>query len=280
MVLLYDRFLFRSYHHLYKITDTKTNIYIYEKKEVFNSPVNLIIDRSTDKYHYVTHINDKISEFNISINKYVEKMSDLKKLCKKFMSYKSLFFNDRFMKLKIPNQVKYMIHKLNHKLNQKCNGFNLLFDYGYKIKDNNLPLTSYVLCLYYDTKCLSTILCTIIKNIFYINSNTIESYQRNKYNLFLRSTAIIICKYYNISSLQSDAINPISVYTLSKYFMVTYDDDFKKFLNHRPITLEICQEYMNDDDIGVTVNVHINDENIQRALNVCKELLDGKLNCP
>jgi hypothetical protein len=232
--------------------------------------------------YYVKHKNNKVSEFNINdlnIDHHVTSFQDLNKLCNKYTIDVIHIYKD-YLYHTIPSKIKSIINNINHQLKKKCKELSIIVDLGYKIKSNfhNGILNKPLICLYYKDSCISRIFYYIENNYFIISSYTDDTYRNNKFNSLLRAIAVIISKYYDVEQLVSYAINPISVYTLSKYFIVTYDKKFTTFLNHHPLTFELCKEYMKHKHVIVYVN--ISDENIQRAIHVYQSLFDDKLKCP
>lgn len=285
MVLLYNRLLFRSYRNLYKITDTKTGFINYVNKSTFDNMVKIICNNDMLNLFYVKNINNKISELNINNLKFdihIKSFDDINNICKKFNKFKTIHINKYTTPQPIPPKINSIINNINDSLHEKCKELSIIVDNGYKINApfSNHYLSNPIICLYYKDQCISTISYHIYNHKFIISSDTLETYRNNKYNSLLRAIAVIVSKYYKVNELISNAINPISVYTLSKYFVVTYDNNFTTYLNNRPITFDLCKEYMKEDDVDVFVK--INDENIQRAMNLYQSLFsnDGKLKCP
>lgn len=284
MVLLYDRLLIRSYRNLYKITDTKTGYVNYVNKSTFDNITRIICNNENEKY-YVKNINNKISEININTLKFdihIKSFQDINTVCKKYNILKSIYINKHNNPKPIPSKIKSIINNINNSLHKKCKELSIIVDNGYKINTlfKDYSLSQPIICLYYKDQCISTISYSIYDNNLVIASDTLETYRNNKYNSLLRAIAVIISKYYNVNHLVSNAINPISVYTLSKYFVVTYDNNFTKFLNNQLLTFDLCKKYMENNDIDVYVS--IDNENIQRAIHVYDTLFsdDGKLKCP
>ncbi len=284
MVLLYNRFLFRSYHYLYKITDTKSGWFIYENKSTFDDIVKLFVSSDDSDGYFIKHKNNKITEFDINDLKFdvhVKNYKDLTKLCDNY-KIKTVYFHKWFMMNTVPPKIKSIIKHINDKLKQKCKDLTLIVDIAYKINAefDSYYLNSHVICLLYKNSCISTIHYFIQNKQLTINSDTDEKYRNNKYNSLLRAIAVIISQFYDVEELISNAINPISVYTLSKYFIVTYDTRFTKYLKNQKPTFELCKEYMVKTDLSVDVYIKISDENIQRAIHVYESLFDDKLKCP
>jgi hypothetical protein len=283
MVLLYNRFLFRSYHHLYKITDTKTGWFIYENKSTFNDITKLGVQNDGNVY-YIKNKNNKLTEFNINdlkIDVHVNSYKDLTKLCDNY-KIKTVYMHKWFMLNTVPPKIKSIIKHINDKLKQKCKDLTLIVDLAYKINAefDSFDLNNPVICLLYKNSCISTITYYIQNKQLTIASDTDEKYRNNKYNSLLRAIAVIISQFYDVQELISNAINPISVYTLSKYFIVTYDAPFTKYLKNQKPTFELCKEYMDKTNLNVDIFIKISDENIQRAIHVYESLFDDKLKCP
>lgn len=314
MVLLFDRLLFKSYNDkMYKITDTKTNVYIYNEKSVFNKVMEIRIDK--DKY-LVVHKNNKPTEFHESIlpmtieiliskprehellmvdytplDIKIHSYDELMKLYDKYDVYYLIIFNDEYMNLKkIPSSIKKYIHSLSKDIEKKCKDISIQFDYSYKLTD--MAFTSFVLCLFYKEMCISTIYYIIEDdNIVKMDLYTLDKHQGKQYMLFLCSIAIMISKHYHLTKIYLDAQNPITVHMFLKYFNCEYDKSFKKLLGDRKITMEICNEYFKNKSNKpwyktmiktLDIFVPINDENLEKAKKLYEDLLekDSKLKCP
>lgn len=131
-------------------------------------------------------------------------------------------------------------------------------------------ITDFVICLVYTNalsykNCISSISCKINDdNSLEFSSMTNPMFEKKKYNLLLRSVLIQICQFihirrehkiYRINKIISRAINPISIYLLSKYFNAHNDklEIFmeEKSITHKKLTPELTEEFYNslDDDI-------------------------------
>jgi len=125
---------------------------------------------------------------------------------------------------------------LNRRLQKKCPDMKLVFDNYYNLEGDlsilfDYKYDSYILCLYYNKNCISSILLKFIDNRFEINSNTNPHYGKNKYNKLLRCVLIIICYGFVcndtiLTYLESNPINPISSWLLISNFetIVTNND--------------------------------------------------------
>ena len=83
--------------------------------------------------------------------------------------------------------------------------------------------------------CISSISCKINGGEMEISSKTHRDYEGKKYNLLLRSAMILLAHYIRpITQIVSRAINPISAFSMVKYFNAKSDD---------------LDEYMEENDI-------------------------------
>ena len=109
------------------------------------------------------------------------------------------------------------------------------------------------------------------------SSRTDEDFERKKYNLLLRSALILLCPFIRvqvvtednlkqetkrITSILSRAINPISIYSLAKYFHA-FNEDLTNFMTENnihfeTITLENVRDFydsLNTDDMELDENM-------------------------
>ena len=83
--------------------------------------------------------------------------------------------------------------------------------------------------------CISSISCKINEGEMEISSKTHRDYEGKKYNLLLRSAMILLAHHIRpITQIVSRAINPISAFSMVKYFNAKSDD---------------LDEYMEENDI-------------------------------
>jgi hypothetical protein len=289
MVLLYNRLSFTSYNELiYKITDVTTKKSMYSYKSFFNEPVYLYLHESNRFHHYlVMNINGKISKIelrDLTLNKTITTYEDLDKLCSEHRIYHQEFAGMSTFK-KIPSSVQSLMHDINQDLTSKCKDLSLSFNYGFKLtstihhyRENLTPL---YLCLSYQDKCISFIICDIENDTLTIEIKTSSTHQNKKYNLLLNSIILIIAHKYKIKNIYAYAINPITVFMLVRHFDTIYNANFDKFINDRPITLEICNQYFNQYHF-LEMYVPITIQNVKKAIHLYQSLLESTshLKCP
>ncbi len=129
-----------------------------------------------------------------------------------------------------------IIETMNVYLTQKCDGMSI----GVKPFNNLLtsdavydglrstvdgPAAHWIVCLNHHKTCISSIACKQADDgSFEISSFTMPMYEGRKYNLLLRAATMVIAPYitFNRNShptvLVSRPVNPVSTYTLVKYF--------------------------------------------------------------
>ncbi len=141
-----------------------------------------------------------------------------------------------------------VINIINNKLKETCPDYELVLDYVYNPESykntlfNNISLQiqDFILCLMDKVKniCLSSIILYTKDYIedselyLFFDSYTMESHQNRNMNKFLRAITIIIAPYIHnkIRYIRSAAINPISAYTMMKYFNAIPDKKYVNFI--------------------------------------------------
>jgi hypothetical protein len=112
------------------------------------------------------------------------------------------------------------------------------------------------------------------------DSRTHSKYEGMQINKLLRSVIIIIAKslYPDIDSVYSEAMHPASAYLMINYFNAeTYDE------SDNPIKINTTREAINSYfkkyvQLLVT-KVRIDEENVQNAYQVFKNIVDAPLKC-
>ena len=166
-----------------------------------------------------------------------------------------------------------LIYYLNGKLQEKCPMLTMEFglfsemsvreNVSFYEKNTQLPL--YLLCLNIKkngkTHCISSISCKLSMNEMEISSKTHRDYEGKKYNLLLRSAIILLAQHMRpITKVVSRAINPISVFSMVKYFNA-HNADLNKYIeendiNPSKITLVDIQNFFDDkSDLGMDVEM-------------------------
>ncbi len=145
----------------------------------------------------------------------------------------------------------------------------------------------YILCLYFDKKCISMIKLRYIgDNMMEIASTTEKEYEGKKYNKLLRIISVIIaskmiCDGKTIVALKSEAINPISTWLLISNFDVEYNVDPKEIwdaMGNKEENLKnaIFRAYDNANKLGETmsfdITLNLTSENTRKANELFLEL--------
>lgn len=150
-----------------------------------------------------------------------------------------------------------------------------------------------LLCYFNKNNCISQIQLTIENNdniyetVLAIDSNTKTAYEGLKINRLLRAIAIIIAKDIDnkIQAIRSNAVNPISLYLLAKYYNAkvynsTTNDLEKEFDSQT--TYKQADEYIKKNR-GAIVYVELTPENIDNAEILFDDLTisdkDSKITC-
>lgn len=108
----------------------------------------------------------------------------------------------------------------------------------------------------------------------YINSYTKETRQRQNLNKLLRAAAIILSKYIkpNATELKSEAINPISAYSLIKYFGARPDTEALEDAEPGDITYDQIKDLFEEDEVEyIDCIVDLTEQNIDNANRVFEE---------
>ena len=159
----------------------------------------------------------------------------------------------------------------------------------------------------------------VIKAEFYICSHTLPDETGKKYNLLLRSLSIMLApqlftsnsrrKYEPNISLKSHAINPISVYTMQKYFNGTinhkkisdffdnskllkffktynFDEkskegifDYYKLAKNQNMLNEKYKDIKINPSFNIQIEVQINKKNLEQSLKVYNNTINNGIIC-
>jgi hypothetical protein len=157
---------------------------------------------------------------------------------------------------------------------------------------SNLP-NQLLLCYFNKNNCISQIQLNIVNNdsiygtVLTIDSDTKTGYEGLKINRLLRAISIIIAKEINnkIQAIMSNAVNPISLYLLAKYYNAkVYNSDtnnLEKEFNSQT-TYTQANEYIKRYG-GAMVYVELTQENISNAEILFDDLTinskDSKITC-
>ena len=146
----------------------------------------------------------------------------------------------------LANALRSGLDDINQDLYKKCDrskySLNLM-RYENRDKDavtyddkNNYDI---ILCLYYNKKCISSVVGRYHAkdNSMEILSKTHTDFENKKFNLYLRSAFIYLMCFVrpSIRTIYSFSENPISTYTMYKYFHV-YNEDLNYFITENHLT--------------------------------------------
>jgi hypothetical protein len=146
----------------------------------------------------------------------------------------------------LANALRSGLDDINQDLYKKCDRSKYSIDlrrYENRDKDvvtydeqNNYDL---ILCLYYNKKCISSVTGRYHAkdNSMEILSKTHSDFENKKFNLYLRTAFIYLMCFVrpSIRTIYSFSENPISTYTMYKYFHV-YNDDLNQFVTENHLT--------------------------------------------
>ena len=171
-------------------------------------------------------------------------------------------------------KTRQLLLSLNNKLHEKCNG-ELTLELGFfsdmvtrenvSYYEKNTEPPIFLLCLNIKKEgkkhCISSISCKISEDEMEISSKTHQNYEGRKYNLLLRSAIVLLAPHMKnedgtqITQVVSRAINPISAFSMIKYFNATNDelDNYMEENEIEPseIKLENIQTFFDEkSDLG------------------------------
>ena len=213
-----------------------------------------------------------------------------------------------------------LINDLNSKLQKKCPTLSMelgLFSEmsmreNVSFYEKNTTPPNYLLCLNITKNgkihCISSISCKTTRNEMEISSKTHRDHEGKKYNLLLRSAMILLAQYIRpITKIVSRAINPISAFSMVKYFNA-HSKDLDEYMEENEIepseiTLEDIQAFfdeksdlgmdedltedqeaalmMENEDFGniTTLVVKLNEETIRKTRETYMSTLE-RIGCP
>ena len=208
------------------------------------------------------------------------------------------------------DKVHQKLKKLNNQLNTFCSNIKkntLALNYAYDLENYSSIIYQYntssittpvyatfnalLLCFFSENNCISQILLNIDMNeeqklYLTIDSDTKTDYGRRKLNKLLRAAVIILAKELNpdLQAVVSNAVNPISLHLLAKYFKAkVYNSETNeeyKFPKEN-ITYNDAEEYIKEYG-GAIVKIELTEENIKNAETIFNELItlgDPKIKC-
>jgi len=144
------------------------------------------------------------------------------------------------MKVHLANAIRNGLPIVNEDLHKKCNSeaYHLeLSQYKYRKPDSAIysSETNYdiLLCLFYNGKCISSVSGNYdaTKHQMEIVSKTNQEHEGKKFNLYLRAAFIYLMCFVrpSVKTIMSYSVNPISTYTMYKYFHAS-NKDLDEFL--------------------------------------------------
>ena len=123
--------------------------------------------------------------------------------------------------------------------------------------------------------CISSISCKINEDEMEISSKTHKKYEGNKYNLLLRCAVVLLAPYIknedvtSITKVVSRAMNPISAFSMIKYYNARNDelDEYMEDNEIEPseITLENVTDFF-DEKNELEIDEDLNDEEIDALM--------------
>ena len=253
------------------------------------------------KSYFLTQNNIKITRESLPLFKYLYLIytasinNDIIFFFKKHLNVELDYcFIDK-VELDLTN-IKERINELNMYLFLNCeNKYKINLDYVYRMNNiiaySNLDImdeaNSIFICLNLNNKCVSSIdfNITIMSDLkcVSITSKTMDEYEGNKFNKFLRAICMIIAPYFDVTHLYSSAHSPISALLMIKLFDNNeYDESFMKYLNKNKLREEeldfrILNKYINRKD-EIDIYSPVNELNIKKATDIFIDL-SGKLPC-
>lgn len=219
--------------------------------------------------------------------------------------------NDSYNIFTSLNNQNEVISIINSKLKETCPDYEIVLDYVYNAEsykntlfDNrSLQIQDFILCLMDKVKniCISSIILYTKDYIeepesyLFFDSYTMESYQNRNMNKFLRAVTIIIAPHIHnkIRYVSSVATNPISAYTMMKYFNAIPEKKYinfiekinknkwnKKETENRMLKMKYMNEFIKNNTF-LTTNVDIFDfTTIKQAETIIDDILvNNKIKC-
>lgn len=209
------------------------------------------------------------------------------------------------------NKQNEVISIINSKLKETCPDYEIVLDYVYNAEsykntlfDNrSLQIEDFVLCLMDKVKniCLSSIILYTKDFIddpelhLFFDTYTMESYQNRSMYKFLSAVTIIIAPHIHnkIRYLSALATNPISSYTMMKYFNAIPEKKYinfiekinknkwnKKETENRMLKMKYMNQFIKNNTF-LTTNVDIFDfTTIKQAETIIDDILvNNKIKC-
>ena len=203
------------------------------------------------------------------------------------------------------NLAQNELQQINSLLKTKCPELELELDTKTVLSDvKNQPIESYtksknvlLLCLYYNTTCISNIEFIINETNnpldLTINSKTLVPYQNKKYNKLLRCVAIYLSGFMTIdgehfTTLVSQGVNPLTIWLMISYFNATYEtnpfnDQFIRYFEDKTLGVSEIEKYfeLNDPNHydGIFLSVDLTDAELGNKYTVLLKKIINEIIC-
>ena len=139
------------------------------------------------------------------------------------------------MSITLANALRKGLPTIEEDLYKKCDSSKYYLDLSlYKYRDKDAVVydqkTNYdiILCLYYNKKCISSVVGRYhaSDSSMEILSTTQTDFENKKFNLYLRTAFIYLMCFVRptINKVFSFSVNPISTYTMYKYYRASNED--------------------------------------------------------
>lgn len=290
---------------IYQLVIGKCKTYFYEKRPRGDFKYILLFRKVNKHFHYrLIGIYHDVDEMDPAYKELRENINvsdrEVRQIIKKY-DIKELdldqFFRNREEECDTPfdlTRAHNLLDKLNDIIEEECNDLRLHLDYVYNMKNKVVsfsmaPPKYLLLCLYHKEDCISSIELIPKEKTLIINSITENIYEGKKYNKLLRTVALMIASVFipSFTTLSSTAMNPVSVWLLVSTLNGEISEDnvlwyifLKKKFGDNPyhISYGLIEEYYQEYDMGVTVNVKINEKNVVNAMNQFRQIV-GVMGC-
>jgi hypothetical protein len=150
------------------------------------------------------------------------------------------------MSITLANALRKGLPTIEEDLYKKCDSSKYYLDLSmYKYRDKDAVVydqkTNYdiILCLYYNKKCISSVVGRYhaSDSSMEILSTTQSDFENKKFNLYLRIAFVYLMCFVRptIKNILSFSVNPISTYTMFKYFHAS-NTDLDEFITKNKLT--------------------------------------------
>ena len=228
--LIYDNKLNRSYLFNNAPIQTILNTITHE---IISLPLYVIIDMVNNEYYAINNESTPIQSDSIASN-YIENNLNI---TTSILQLKRKGIHIKFIVKGCENpddvpSIQQIVQQLNNKLQKKCNALSIHVERYHKMKGELTLYTiknEWIICLYHNEKCISSIVLHYIDDIFEIMIETHKEYNGKKYMKLLLAAAVIICNIFicngkKINKIKAYIANPITAWILIDNFMVEVND--------------------------------------------------------